>query len=460
MEERRKVVTVVFADVVGSTALGERVDAETLHWALQRWFDRMGEAVERHGGTIEDYRGDGVMAVFGIPVAHEDDALRAARAALDMREASREVGTPRGVQLRIRIGLNTGEATTGSRTDGGSFTTSDAVNVAARLEQAAPAGEILLGARHLSPGRARGRGRGDRARLTVKGRRAAIDAFRLLGVAATAPTRPQRAAAPMVDRDDEWARIVAAFERASGARACELCAVVGSPGVGKSRLVAELAETFSDRATVASGRCLPYGETLTWWPLDGGAGASGLLAGLDGDEHPAIPRAVELLDPKGDPVAPDEAQWALRVVIERLARRQPLVLTVDDLQWADAALLDLLDHLAEAVQDAPLLVLGTARPELLRRTSRLAREVGPVGPAARRARGRAPAPPRGRDADRHRDPQPHPRGRRGQSAVRRRAGRDGRGRRRGADRGRAAADDPGAAGGAAGPAGSRTSARC
>ena len=171
---------------------------------------------------------------------------------------------------------------------------------------------------------------------------------------------------------------MAAFERASGTRACELCAVVGSPGVGKSRLVAELAETFSDRATVASGRCLPYGETLTWWPLTEALGASGLLAELDGDEHPAIPRAAELLDPKGDPVAPDEAQWALRVVIERLARRQPLVLAVDDLQWADPALLDLLDHLAEAVRDAPLLLLGTARPELFDDRPGMARERRPV----------------------------------------------------------------------------------
>ena len=149
VEERRKVVTVVFADVVGSTALGERVDPETLRWAMQRWFERMGQAVERHGGTIEDYRGDGVMAVFGIPVTHEDDALRATRAALDMREAGSalraELLQARGVDLLVRIGLNTGQAATGSRRDGGTFTTGDAVNVAARLEQAAPVGEILLG---------------------------------------------------------------------------------------------------------------------------------------------------------------------------------------------------------------------------------------------------------------------------------------------------------------------------
>ena len=367
VEERRKVVTVVFADVVGSTALGERVDAETLHWAMQRWFDRMRRAVERHGGTIEDYRGDGVMAVFGIPVAHEDDALRAARAALEMRDAGRELGAPRGVALRVRIGLNTGQAATGSRADGRSFTTGDAVNVAARLEQAAPVGEILLGAAtyrlvaHAVEAEAV-------APLTVKGKQAALAAYRLLGAASQGAGPAAAHRRPMVDREDEAARVLAAFERASDARACELCTVVGSPGVGKSRLVAELARTFADRATIASGRCLPYGETLTWWPLVEALG--GLLEALDGAEHPAIPRAAEVLD--GDPVAPDEAQWALRVVLERLARRRPLVLAVDDLQWADPSFLDLLDHLTEAVRDAPLLLLGTAPPGAVRRPPGLA----------------------------------------------------------------------------------------
>src|SRR3954471_7172129 len=144
--ERRKVVTVVFADVVGSTELGERVDAETLRWAMQRWFAAMGQTVERHGGTVERYVGDALMAVFGIPVAHEDDALRAVRTALDMRdevaELHEELLGARGVELAVRIGLNTGEAVTGAAVAGGSFTTGDAVNVAARLEQAGPAGEV------------------------------------------------------------------------------------------------------------------------------------------------------------------------------------------------------------------------------------------------------------------------------------------------------------------------------
>ena len=361
VEEGRKVLTVIFADVVGSTALGERIDAEKLRWAMQRWFHAMRRAVERHGGTIEDYRGDGVMAVFGIPAAHEDDALRAARAALDMRAAGQDLHAEVGVELRVRIGLNTGAAATGSSADVGTFTTGDVVNVAARLEQSAQPGEILLGARtygliaHAVEAEPLGP-------LEVRGRRDAVTAYRLVGVAASAPVRPRRAGASLVDRDDERARLVRAFERTGSAGACELCAVVGSPGVGKSRLVEEVAGGFADRATVAFGRCLPYGETLPWWPLVEALG--GLIAQL-GDDHPALPRAAELLDPGGRPVPPDEAQWVLRVVLERLARQRPFVLAIDDLQWADEAFLDLLDHLTEAVRDAPLLLLATARPELL-----------------------------------------------------------------------------------------------
>ena len=236
----------------GARRAGRSGDAALGAAALVRPHGRGRRATRRHDRGLPRRRRDGRVRHPGL--ARGRRAARRPRGARHAR-GSREVGTPRGVQLQVRIGLNTGEATTGSRTDGGSFTTSDAVNVAARLEQAAPAGEILLGrdtyrlvehavdVETIEP-------------LTVKGKRAAIDAFRLLGVAATAPARPQRAAAPMVNRDDEWARIVAAFERASGTRACELCAVVGSPGVGKSRLVAELAETFSTAPPwPAAGAC-------------------------------------------------------------------------------------------------------------------------------------------------------------------------------------------------------------
>jgi class 3 adenylate cyclase/tetratricopeptide (TPR) repeat protein len=364
--ERRKVVTVLFADVVGSTALGERVDAETLRWAMQRWFVRMGNAIERHGGTIENYIGDAVMAVFGIPAAHEDDALRAVRAAADMREEvvalRRELARERGVELAVRIGVNTGEAVTGVAVRGGFFTTGDIVNVGARLEQSARPGDILLGrdtfrlVRHavdaepIPP-------------LRVKGKHAPLEAFRLISVAPDAGARPQRPRAPMVGRARERQELLDAFERAITDRSCQLFTVLGAAGVGKSRLVADVMTTLRGSATVAVGRCLPYGEGLTWWPLVEALSASGLLQQVATDE-PAVARAAEVLKPTGDPVAPEEAFWALRKAIEALAGRRPLVLVVDDLQWAESTFIDFLEHLAHWATDTPLLVLVMARPEL------------------------------------------------------------------------------------------------
>jgi class 3 adenylate cyclase len=190
--ERRKVVTVVFADVVGSTAFGEHVDPETLRWAMQRWFGRMAATIERHGGTVENYIGDAVMAVFGVPTSHEDDALRAVRAAAEMRAAvavlRAELRRERNLDFDVRIGVNTGEAVTGSTATGGLFTAGDIVNVAARLEQSARPGDILLGrdtfrlVRHAVDAE-------PVVALSLKGKAAAVDAFRLESVAADAPAR-------------------------------------------------------------------------------------------------------------------------------------------------------------------------------------------------------------------------------------------------------------------------------
>jgi class 3 adenylate cyclase/tetratricopeptide (TPR) repeat protein len=364
--ERRKVVTVVFADVVGSTALGERVDPETLRWAMQRWFDRMGVAIERHGGTIENYVGDAVMAVFGIPVAHEDDALRAVRAAAEMRNEVAvlrdELARERGVELAVRIGVNTGEAVTGGARAGGSFTTGDIVNVGARLEQSARPGDILLGrdtfrlVRHAVDAE-------PVAPLIVKGKQAAIEAFRLLTVAPGAHRRPQWLRAPLVDRDPERRQLTETLERALTERSCQLLTVMGDAGVGKSRLVADVVDRVQATATVAVGRCLPYGDGLTWWPLVEALGTSGLLERVGADE-PALARAAEVLKPTGEPVGTEEAFWAMRRVLEALARRQPVVLVVDDLQWAQSTFMDFLEHVADWARDVPLVLLATARPEL------------------------------------------------------------------------------------------------
>jgi class 3 adenylate cyclase/tetratricopeptide (TPR) repeat protein len=366
--ERRKVVTVIFADVVGSTALGERVDPETLRWAMQRWFQRMSEAIERHGGTVENYIGDAVMAVFGIPVAHEDDALRAVRAAAEMREEVAvlrdELRRERGVELAVRIGVNTGEAVTGVGAAGGFFTAGDIVNVGARLEQSARPGDILLGrdtyrlVRHAIDAE-------PVAPLTVKGKSAPLEAFRLVAVAPDARARPQRSHSPMVDRDPERSQLLEAFQTAITDRTCQLFSVFGPAGVGKSRLVSEVTDTLQGAATVAAGSCLPYGDGLTWWPLIEALGGSGLFEQVADDDEPAMARAAELLKPVGEPIAPDEAFWAMRKVLEALARRRPLVLVVDDLQWAEPTFVGFLEYVAAWARDVPLLLLVTARPELL-----------------------------------------------------------------------------------------------
>lgn len=365
METRRKVVTVVFADVVGSTALGERVDSETLRWAMQRWFDRMRAAVERHGGTIENYIGDAVMAVFGIPVAHEDDALRAVRAAIEMREEMAalrdDLLRERGVDLAIRIGINTGEAVTGAGAAAGSFTAGDTVNTAARLEQAAPPGEILLGAgtfrlvRHAVDAE-------PLAPLIAKGKSEALEAHRLRAVDAQAWIRVERPRAPMVGRQRERRRLLDAFHQAVADRSCQLFTVLGAAGVGKSRLVAEVVETIGDAATAATGRCLPYGDGLTWWPLAEAFEDSGLsYEAAEG----AGERVADLLRRTGEAIAPDEAFWAVRKVLEARARERPLVLVVDDLQWAEPTFIDLVEHVADWSRDAPLLLLIMARNDLL-----------------------------------------------------------------------------------------------
>jgi tetratricopeptide (TPR) repeat protein len=308
------------------------------------------------------------MGVFGIPVAHEDDALRAVRAAAEMREEVAvlrgELRRERGVDLAVRIGVNTGEAVTGATATGGSFTAGDIVNVAARLEQAARPGDILLGhdtfhlVRHAVDAQ-------PVAPLSVKGKRSAIGAVRLVAVAPGARGRPERPRAPMVGRHRERRRVLDAFHQAVADRSCQLFTVLGTAGVGKSRLVAEVLETIDGAATVAAGRCLPYGDGLTWWPLVEALGEPGLLERASADAEDAAARVWELLAPAGAAVSPEEARWAVRKVLEALGRTQPLVLVVDDLQWAEPTFVDVIEHVADRSRDVPLLLLLMARPELL-----------------------------------------------------------------------------------------------
>jgi class 3 adenylate cyclase/tetratricopeptide (TPR) repeat protein len=337
--EQRKTVTVVFCDVAGSTALGESTDPEALRALLARYFERMKEIVERHGGTVEKFIGDAIMAAFGVPVLHEDDALRATRAAVEMRRALPELG------VQARIGVNTGEVVTGTQER---LATGDAVNVGSRLEQAAPSGEILLGEATYALVR-------DAVEveavepLELKGKADAVPAFRLLGLLEDAPAFARRLDAPMVGREGELAKLRAALEQAIAERACRIVTVIGSPGIGKSRVAREFVAGLA-HADALWGRCLPYGEGITYWPLVEIFRAAG---------------AEEELGAALSAGAPEEIFWSVRKSLERRARERPLVCVLDDLHWAEPTLLDLVENLSDWSRDAPILLLCLARPELL-----------------------------------------------------------------------------------------------
>jgi class 3 adenylate cyclase/tetratricopeptide (TPR) repeat protein len=351
--EVRKTVTVLFADVTGSTALGERLDPESLRRVMSRYFEEMRTALERHGGTVEKFIGDAVMAVFGIPRLHEDDALRALRAAAAMRERlaslNEQLEREFGVRLEARIGVNTGEVVTGDASSGERLATGDAVNVAARLEQAAEPGEILLGdqTRRLADGAI---GVESVEPLALKGKSEPLAAYRLVRMVEGATGFDRRLDAPLVGRLDELARVRAAFDTAVSERSCRLVTILGPPGIGKSRLAREVAAALANEADVLFGRCLPYGEGITYWPLREIFAAAG---------------AEEELTAALEAAAPEEIFWAVRKALERRARGRPLALIVEDIHWAEPTLLDLLQHLADWSRDAPQLLLCLARPELL-----------------------------------------------------------------------------------------------
>ena len=264
--EVRKTVTVVFTDLVGSTRLGEGLDPETLRRVMTRYFDAMQVVLERHGGTVEKFIGDAIMAVFGLPTLHEDDALRAVRAAIEMRAAlarlNDELGREHDIHIEARTGVNTGEVVTGDAGTAQKLATGDAVNVAARLEQTAGPGEILIGAETqrlvvdavsaepLAP-------------LTLPGKAEAVPAWKLGGLLATAPAFTRPIGTPFVAREHELAALRAAFERATRERTCALATIVGPPGIGKSRLAHEVVRGFAADARVVVGRCLAYGEAIT-----------------------------------------------------------------------------------------------------------------------------------------------------------------------------------------------------
>jgi class 3 adenylate cyclase/tetratricopeptide (TPR) repeat protein len=346
--EQRKTVTVLFCDVAGSTALGESTDPEALRALLARYFERMKEIVERHGGTVEKFVGDAVMAVFGVPVVHEDDALRACRAAVEMRDSLPELG------IRGRIGLNTGEVVTGTEER---LATGDAVNVAARLEQAADPGEVLIGAETVRLVRDAVE-LGEERRLELKGKSEPVPAYPLV---ATLGEPSRRLDVPIVGRKRERRALDDAWERVRSERSCHLFTILGAAGVGKSRLTAEFLGS-RDAVPVVRGRCLSYGDGITYWPV--------VEAVLQLGRRPSDPRAAtaiaSLLGETDEAATADEIAWAFRKLLEESA---PVVCVFDDLHWAEPTLLDLIDHVADWSRDAPVLLVCIARPELLDKRS-------------------------------------------------------------------------------------------
>ncbi len=344
--EARRTVTVVFCDLAGSTALGESVDPERLRVVLARYFERMRSVVESHGGTVEKFIGDAVMAVFGVPVVHEDDALRAVRAATEMRDALPELG------LEGRIGVMTGEVVTGTQER---LVTGDAVNVAARLEQAAQPGEVLIG----DPTLELVRGAVDVEAvepLRLKGKTQPVPAHRLLHVHGEPERRHDT---PFVGRTRELTLIREALRRAVEERRCELVTVLGDAGMGKSRLVAEALTAVE--ATVVRGRCLTYGEGITYWPV------VEVLKQLDARPADAgAATAIHALLGESDALtSADEIAWAFRKTLEQAAATTPVVVVLDDVQWGETTFLDLVEHVSLLSTGAPILLLCMARPELV-----------------------------------------------------------------------------------------------
>jgi class 3 adenylate cyclase len=341
--EGRKTVTVLFCDLVAYTELAGRLDPEALRGLMLRFFERAAAAIEAHGGTVEKFVGDEVMAVFGVPVVHEDDALRAVRAAVAVRECVAELDRDSEVHLEARIGLNTGEVVTGDPSAGHGFVSGDAVAVGKRLEQGAAPGEIVLGAStHSLVEHAVRAARLDP--LTLKGTAGETIAFRLESIDPAATAIPRRHDTRFVGQERELERLHSAYREAtsSGVR---LVTIVGDSGIGKSRLATELVSSLEGRASVVVARCPPYGEGTTFSPV------------REAFRHAGRDEAV--LDRSSY-----EVFAATRSLFEELAREQPLLAVFDDIHWAEETLLDLIEHLSVRLGTAPVLILCLARPEL------------------------------------------------------------------------------------------------
>ena len=397
--QERRIVTLLFADVTGSTALGERLDAERLHDILEVYFSAMREEIESQGGTTEKFIGDAVVAAFGVPTAHEDDPARALRAALRMQrrldDVNGDLRATHGVALRIRIGVNTGEVLAAvDPRPGEPMFTGDAVNVAARFEQAAEPGQVVASERTARAVR------GFRFRplgpLSLKGKSAPVEALEVLGEQAAARRGVPGLSAPMVGRERELDLLRTTFDRVVGDGRPHLVTVYGDAGIGKSRLTREFLDELGASGsppTLLQARCLPYGDGITYWPLAEILRASAGIRDTDTPEQ-ALDKIAGTCDAAllggsvdagrtcaalaytmgiEDPAHPmgdreprqvrTEMHAAWRGFFTSLAGAGPVAVLIDDIHWADAALLDLLEDLAERV-DGPVLFVCPARPTL------------------------------------------------------------------------------------------------
>ncbi|HYS29593.1 MAG TPA: adenylate/guanylate cyclase domain-containing protein, partial [Candidatus Limnocylindria bacterium] len=389
MREQRKVVTVLFADVVGSTALAAQADPEVVRSQMGRYFKRVTDISEAYGGTVEKFAGDAAMVVFGVPTVHDDDAERAVRAALDIRDGAAE--------LAVRVGVNTGEAVTAAREDRQFMVSGDAVNTAARLQQGAESGEVVVGALTHQLTRAVIEYE-PREAITAKGKPEPLQAFRALRPRSAVPVQARGVAglrAALVGRSRELRLLLDTFARSAEDRRPHLFTLVGAAGVGKSRLVSEALSTLAGSgARLLRGRCLPYGRGVTYWPLkemllpDTGIGLADerdvALAKLDrwlgelllGDsQRPAIRARLAVMmgfetPTTGMPDTPAdrvdrEIVWGIRHYLEAIARGGPLIVVLDDLQWAEPPVIEIVEQLAERSVDVPMLLICIARPEFL-----------------------------------------------------------------------------------------------
>ena len=362
----RKLATVLFVDIVDSTQLVTGADPEVVRRRVAEFFDRVSHCVTVHGGIVEKFAGDAVLAAFGIPQAHEDDAERAARAAIGMRAAIRELN------LEVRVGIEAGEVVVDQADS--TFATGEAVNLAARLQQVAMPGEILVGptAHRLARGRLLVE---DAGPLELKGMGAAMRAWRVLSAI---DERHVHVNAALVGRETELELLEHTYERTLRDGRAHIFTIYGEPGVGKSRLAREFVDSV-DGASVLKGRCLPYGESVTYWPL---AEMIKSAVGITDDEPleeafeklrqcceddavaDLIGLAAGLLEAVEGERGSQEISWAAREVMTTLGDVQPLILFFEDIHWAEEPMFDLVEHLADWVR-APLLILCLARPDLL-----------------------------------------------------------------------------------------------